>query len=111
MQYINLDTGRVLFSDRPDCAHSIYRISAEEITSNVAGSFPETLRLDTYGIDANRGRPDHAAADDSYQRCATSITNLDPAPGPCSTNTRNGNLARTPSPMVDCPSKEPAHAI
>jgi hypothetical protein len=41
---------------------------------------------------------------ESYQWCATSITNLDPAPGPCSTNTRNGNLARTASPMVDCPS-------
>ena len=40
VQYVNLDTGRVLFSDRPDCAHSVYRISAEEITSNVAGSFP-----------------------------------------------------------------------
>ena len=46
----------------------------------------------------------HESKIDSYQRCATSITNLDPAPGPCSTNTRNGNLARTPSPMVDCPS-------
>ena len=40
MQYVNLDTGRVLFSDQPDCAHSVYRISAAEITSNVAGSFP-----------------------------------------------------------------------
>jgi hypothetical protein len=40
VQYLNLDTGRVLFSDRPDCAHSVYRISAAGITSNVAGSFP-----------------------------------------------------------------------
>jgi len=40
VQYVNLDAGRVLFSDRPDCAHSVYRISAAEITSNVAGSFP-----------------------------------------------------------------------
>ena len=40
VQYVNLDTGRLLFSDRPDCTHSIYRISAAEITSNVAGSFP-----------------------------------------------------------------------
>jgi hypothetical protein len=46
-----------------------------------------------------------------HQWCATSITNLDPAPGPCRTNTRKGNLARTPSPIVDCPSKEPAQAI
>jgi hypothetical protein len=40
VRYINLDTGRVLFSDWPDGAHGIYRISAEEITSNVVGSFP-----------------------------------------------------------------------
>jgi hypothetical protein len=40
VQYVNLDTGRVLFSDRPDCAHSVYWISAGEVTSNVAGSFP-----------------------------------------------------------------------
>jgi hypothetical protein len=29
-----------LFSDRPDCAHSVYRISAAEVTSNAAGSVP-----------------------------------------------------------------------
>jgi hypothetical protein len=40
VQYVNLDTGRVLFSDRPDRAHCVYRINAGEITSNVAGSFP-----------------------------------------------------------------------
>ena len=40
VQYVNLDTGRVLFSDQPDCAYSVYRISPAEITSNVAGSFP-----------------------------------------------------------------------
>jgi len=40
VQYVDLDTGRVLFSDQPDCAHSVYQISAAEITSNVAGSFP-----------------------------------------------------------------------
>ena len=39
VQYVDLDTGRVLFSDRPDCADSVYQISASEITSNVAGSF------------------------------------------------------------------------
>ena len=40
MQYINLDTGLVLFSDRPDCADSVYRVNAAEVTSTVAGSFP-----------------------------------------------------------------------
>jgi hypothetical protein len=40
VQYVNLDTGRVLFSDRPDSARCVYRISVAEITSNVAGSLP-----------------------------------------------------------------------
>lgn len=40
VQYVNLDTGRVLFGDRPDSAGSVYRISAAEVGSNVAGSFP-----------------------------------------------------------------------
>jgi hypothetical protein len=40
VQYVNLDTGRVLFSDRPDCAYSVYRISDAEITSNLAGALP-----------------------------------------------------------------------
>jgi hypothetical protein len=42
VQYVNLDTGRVLFSDRPGSARCVYRNSAGEITSNVAGSFPAT---------------------------------------------------------------------
>ena len=40
VQYVNLDNGRVLFSDCPDCARGVYRISLAEITSNVTGSFP-----------------------------------------------------------------------
>jgi hypothetical protein len=40
VQYVNLDSGRVLFSDRPDCARSVYRVNLAEITSNAAGSFP-----------------------------------------------------------------------
>jgi len=39
-QYVNLDSGPVLFSDCPDCVHSVYRISLAEITSNAAGSLP-----------------------------------------------------------------------
>jgi hypothetical protein len=40
VQYVNLDSGRVLFSDCPDCARSVYRIRLAEITSNAAGSLP-----------------------------------------------------------------------
>jgi hypothetical protein len=39
VQYLDLDTGRVLFSDRPDWAHSVYRLGAE-VSPNAAGSFP-----------------------------------------------------------------------
>jgi hypothetical protein len=48
VQYVNLDTGRVLFSDRPDSVRCVYRISAGEVTSNAAGSFPAAYfdRLD-----------------------------------------------------------------
>jgi hypothetical protein len=49
VQYVNLDTGRVLFSDRLDCARSVYRISAAEVTSNVAGSFP-AAHFDRYDL-------------------------------------------------------------
>src|SRR6478609_2058085 len=35
-----------------------------------------------------------------HQRCATSITSREPVPGPSTVNTRNGNRARTPRPMV-----------
>ena len=47
---------------------------------------------------------------DSYQRWATSITNRDPWPGPDSVNTRSGRRARTPRPIVVCPSNVPSNA-
>ena len=47
----------------------------------------------------------------THQRWATSTTMRDPVPGPASVKTRNGSRARTPSPIVDCPSKLPAQAI
>jgi len=39
-RYVNLDSGRILFSDCPDCARSVYRVSLAEIRSNAAGSRP-----------------------------------------------------------------------
>jgi len=42
-----------------------------------------------------------------YQRCAISITSLDPAPGPDRTNTRNGSRARTPRTIAVWRSKVP----
>ena len=45
-----------------------------------------------------------------YQRWATSITTRDPLPGPGRANTRNGNRARTPTPIVVYPSNVPRNA-
>jgi len=42
--------------------------------------------------------------DGQYQRCATSTTTLCPPSALFSTNARIGSLARTPSPIVVCPS-------
>ncbi len=43
-----------------------------------------------------------------YQKCATSTTTREPAPGPSRVKTRIGSRARTPSPTVVWPSNEPA---
>ena len=58
-----------------------------------------------YGMSVKR-----RAGADQYQRCATSTTTLCPPPGSFRTNARMGSLARTPSPIVVCPSKLPAQA-
>ncbi|UMG93562.1 DUF2510 domain-containing protein [Nocardioides sp. TF02-7] len=50
------------------------------------------------------------AASRAYQRCATSTTTRWPPSSPGSRNTRIGNRARTPSPMMVCPSKLLANA-
>lgn len=45
-----------------------------------------------------------------YHLCATSITTREPSPGPSNVNTRKGNRARTPKPIVVYPSKLPPEA-
>ena len=40
VQYVDLETGRVLFSDAADAEYCIYRVDPAETTSSIAGSFP-----------------------------------------------------------------------
>ena len=40
VQHVDLDTGRVLFSDAIDAEYCIYRVDLAETTSSLAGSFP-----------------------------------------------------------------------
>ena len=48
LHYVNLDTGRVLFSDVPDSHLCVYRISIGSTASTEAGSYPTAYleRLD-----------------------------------------------------------------
>ena len=46
-QLLDLDTGRVLFSDALDAEYCIYRIDLAETTANLAGSFP-TAYFDSF---------------------------------------------------------------
>jgi hypothetical protein len=39
LHYMDLDTGRVLFSDIPLADHCVYRVSLQESTSTIAGSY------------------------------------------------------------------------
>jgi hypothetical protein len=50
-------------------------------------------------------------ASSAHQWWATSMTRRDSEPGPVRAKTRNGSRARTPRPIVVCPSNEPAPAI
>jgi hypothetical protein len=40
LHYVNLDTGRVLFSDVPDSPRCVYRVSIGQTTSTEAGPCP-----------------------------------------------------------------------
>ena len=40
LQYVNLDSGRVLFGIDADSKNCVYRISVDETRSTVAGSHP-----------------------------------------------------------------------
>ena len=40
LQYLNLDTGRIIFSDCPHDDRCVYRISVGESASTIAGSYP-----------------------------------------------------------------------
>ena len=40
LQFMSLDTGRIVFNNSPTAAHAIYRIREDDLTSMTPGTYP-----------------------------------------------------------------------
>jgi hypothetical protein len=56
VQLLDLDTGRVLFSDAIDAEYCIYRVNLAETSSTLAGSYPAAY-FDSFDAPRRRPRP------------------------------------------------------
>jgi hypothetical protein len=86
--------------DRPACSPRFPTAPSRPVAALRAPRSSPSSKESSRGL-APAGGPDH-------RWCATSTTRRDPLPGPRSLNTRNGSLARTPTPNDVMPSNEPA---